>query len=104
MGEITLGQGIEEYKNVYLPARNLAERTRQEYLNDLDHLVRFLEKLGKSRVEEIDLIHLERYLAELERRYAALEKRKLLFSARLSAASWRLYPKQCSLSTYPAFP
>ena len=43
MGETTLRQALEEYQSVYLPARNLAARTRREYLDDLDDLVGFLE-------------------------------------------------------------
>ena len=68
MGEITLRRALEDYKTVYMAYRNLAERTRVEYLNDLNDLVSFLERIGKSRVEKIDLFHLERYLAELDQK------------------------------------
>jgi site-specific recombinase XerD len=76
MGEITLREAFEEYKNIYLPARNLAERTREEYTNDLVDLVEFLEKAGIKRVGDVGLIHLERYLAELDRRGYAGSTRK----------------------------
>jgi site-specific recombinase XerD len=76
MGEITLREAFEEYKSVYLPARNLAERTRVEYANDLVDLVEFLEKTGVKRVGDVGLIHLERYLAELDQRGYAGSTRK----------------------------
>jgi site-specific recombinase XerD len=68
MGEIAIAEAVEEYKKVYLPARNLAERTRKEYTNDLVDLLEFLEKIGVKRAGDAGLIHLERYLAELDRR------------------------------------
>jgi site-specific recombinase XerD len=76
MGEITIREAIEEYEKIYLPARNLAERTRIEYANDLIDLVVFLEKAGARRVGDVGLIHLERYLAELDRRGYAGSTRK----------------------------
>jgi site-specific recombinase XerD len=76
MGEITLREALEEYKKVYLPARNLADRTRIEYINDLVDLVEFLEKAGVRRAGDIGLIHLERYLAELDQRGYAGSTRK----------------------------
>jgi site-specific recombinase XerD len=48
MEEITLRQAIDEYLNIYLPARNLADRTREEYINDLEDLISFLESIGKA--------------------------------------------------------
>ena len=68
MGEMTLHKALEEFKNVYLPARNYAFRTRKEYANDLNELVKFLEQIGISRVGDIALIHLERYLAQLDQK------------------------------------
>jgi integrase/recombinase XerD len=76
MGEMKLREMLEEYREVYLPARNLSERTREEYTNDLQDLVQFLEKNGKKRVEDVGLLDLERYLAELDRRGYAGSTRK----------------------------
>jgi site-specific recombinase XerD len=76
MGEITIREAIEEYKHVYLPARNLAERTREEYTNDLKDLVEFLETIGVKRAGDVGLIHLERYLAKLDHRGYAGSTRK----------------------------
>ncbi len=78
MGEMTFRQALEEFKTVYLPARNYAARTRKEYVNDIGELVTFLEQVGIGRVGEIALTHLERYLAQLDQKgYAgATRKRK----------------------------
>lgn len=59
-----------------MPYRNFAERTRIEYLNDLEDLVEFLEKSGINKVRKLELAHIERYLAELERRGFAGATRK----------------------------
>ena len=66
MGEMKLQQALDEFKTVYLPAGNYAFRTRKEYANDLGEQVKFLEQIGISRVGDIALNHLERYLAYLD--------------------------------------
>ena len=78
MGDTTLREALGDYKNVYMPYRNFAERTRVEYLNDLEDLVEYLEKTGSTRIRDLQLPQIERYLAELEnRRFAgATRKRK----------------------------
>jgi site-specific recombinase XerD len=76
MGEIKLQQALDEFKTVYLPARNYAFRTRKEYSNDLGELVEFLEKIGVSRVGDVALNHLERYLAYLDQKGHAGATRK----------------------------
>jgi site-specific recombinase XerD len=76
MGEITLRQALEEYKNIYMASRNFVQRTRVEYLNDLEDLIRFLEQLGIKEVKDIGLPQLERYLAELDHRGMAGSTRK----------------------------
>jgi site-specific recombinase XerD len=78
MGDTTLRKALDDYKNIYMPYRNFAERTRVEYSNDLEDLVRFLEKFGVGKVGNLKLAQIERYLAELEiRGYAgATRKRK----------------------------
>jgi integrase/recombinase XerD len=68
MGEITLRQALDEFKAIYLPARNYARRTRTEYLSDIKELVAFLENAGVSRVGDVNLPHLERYQAEMDNR------------------------------------
>jgi integrase/recombinase XerD len=66
MGEITLQQALDEFKTVYMPARNLAARTREEYSNDLKAFIDFLEKAGVTKTGEVSTLHLDRYLAKLD--------------------------------------
>jgi len=76
MGDITLRKALDEYKEVFMASRNFAERTRVEYFNDLEDLIRFLEQLGLKEIGDIELPQLERYLAELDRRGLAGTTRK----------------------------
>ena len=65
-GGITLRKALGDYKTIHLAYRNYATRTREEYLNDLEGLIRFLEKLGINHVKAISLPLIERYVAKLE--------------------------------------
>src|SRR3990172_4403980 len=56
MVNMRLRQALDEFRNVYLPLRNYADRTREEYLNDLEDLLAFLELRGVTNVEGISLI------------------------------------------------
>jgi site-specific recombinase XerD len=76
MGDVTLRKALEDYKNVYMTYRNFADRSRVEYLNDLEDLVGFLEKSGIRQVTKLELAQIERYLANLERRGFASATRK----------------------------
>src|SRR3989304_4563325 len=76
MGDTNPGKALEDYKTVYMAYRNFAERTREEYLNDLKDLLEYLEKSGIHKVGDLDLAPIERYLAELERRGFAGATRK----------------------------
>jgi len=83
MTDLTLKQALEAYQTVYMPSRNLAPRTRREYLNDLHDLVSFLEKSGPKRISQIERRHLEGYQAELDRRaYAGPTRRRRTVSVR----------------------
>jgi site-specific recombinase XerD len=66
MGKITLRQALNEFKTVYMPARNLADRTREEYSNDLTALIDFLENIGVHHAGEISLTSIDQYLAHLD--------------------------------------
>jgi site-specific recombinase XerD len=76
MGEKTLRQALDEFKNVHLASRNYASRSREEYINDLDDFIRFQEKAGYNGVGAIGLPQIDRYLAELDRRGLAGSTRK----------------------------
>ncbi len=83
MGEMTLWGVLEEYKNVYMAYRNFAERTREEYKNDLENFIVFLEKSGITIARQLKLPVIERYVAELERRgYASLTRKRKVVTIR----------------------
>lgn len=64
----SLTEALDLYQVEFLAARNLAPRTRVEYLNDLRDLVAFLATRGIAGVSDVERTHLEAYLAELDRR------------------------------------
>ncbi len=66
MGEITLLQALDEFRTIYMPARNLAARTREEYANDLKAFIVFLEKSRVTKTGEISTFTVDRYLAKLD--------------------------------------
>src|SRR5215212_419209 len=66
---LSLSQAVDQYRDEYLTARNLAPLTRRAYLGDVSELVTFLaEQLQLTAIGQVERRHLERYLAELDRR------------------------------------
>src|SRR5690242_9257356 len=76
MGEITIRKAFDDYKTVYMPYRNFADRTREEYQNDLEDFIKFLEQSGINPVGELNLPIIERFGAHLEERGIASLTRK----------------------------
>jgi site-specific recombinase XerD len=76
MGEITLRKALDDYKTIYMPFRNFADRTRVEYWNDIEDFVEFLGKAGVNYVKAIGLPNIERYVAHLEQEGFAGRTRK----------------------------
>ena len=72
LGEVgaieTLKQALVLYETVGMRAASLAQRTREEYVNDLADLVAYLATGGIIRPEQVTPAHLRVYLADLERR------------------------------------
>jgi len=64
----TLGSGLDDFKAVYMPARNYSSRTREEYERDIQDLSRFLISRGVRDWLVVGLRDLQAYLAELDRR------------------------------------
>lgn len=65
----TLADALALYEASFLAARNFAPVTRVKYRSDLADLIRFLtEELTLTRPVQVEHRHLERYLAELDRR------------------------------------
>ena len=83
MPDLTLREALEAYQTVQMPSRNLSERTRREYSNDLKDLVGYLEELGLTGASGPEKEHLEAYQAELDRRgYAGSTRRRKTASVR----------------------
>jgi site-specific recombinase XerD len=76
MGDTSIRKVLDDYKTIYMPYRNFAERTRVEYQNDLTDFKEFLEKFGISDVKKLGLPIIERYVAHLEQRGFASFTRK----------------------------
>lgn len=83
MGEMTLREALDEYKNVYMAYRNFAERTRVEYQNDLEDFIDFLKRSGIEKARELNLSAVMRYSAELEQRgFASLTRKRKVVTIR----------------------
>lgn len=76
MGETTLRQALDDYKTIYMPYRNFADRTRVEYQNDLEDFAKHLRRAGVESVAGIGLRTIERYLANLEEKGFSSRTRK----------------------------
>jgi len=89
-GDITLREAVQQYKDIYMASRNFAQQTRVEYLKDIQNLISFLEKINVREVKSLTIQHLERYLAELDRRGNAgsTRKRKVIS---IRSFLWYLY-------------
>lgn len=73
---MSLQAGLVEFETVYMPARDLASRTREEYKRDILGLVEFLEARGIGYWHEVGLSDLQSYLADLDRQKAKPSTRK----------------------------
>ena len=83
MGNITLRKALDDYKTVYMPYRNFAERTRVEYQNDLVDLIGFIEGLGMHFVNSLGLSIIEQYVAYLEQKgFASLTRKRKVVAIR----------------------
>lgn len=66
---ITWSEALSGYATEFLAARNLARRTREEYLKDLREVASYVaEQLHIEDVRLVERRHLESFLAELDRR------------------------------------
>jgi integrase/recombinase XerD len=83
MGEITIKKALDDYKTIYMPYRNFADRTREEYQNDLEDFVGFLEKKEIKIVGDLSLPIIEQYAAQLgEKGRASLTRKRKVVSIR----------------------
>ena len=81
MAKITLREALNQYDQVFMPSRNFALRTRIEYVRDLEDLLCFFYNQDLKTVDQVRAAHLERYLAELDRRGYAGSSRKRKFAS-----------------------
>ena len=65
---LSFEKAIALFELIYMASRNLTERTRVEYKNDLTQLADFLSTLGITRLDQASLAHLQRFLADLDAR------------------------------------
>ncbi len=64
-----LTEALTAYQQTYLPARNMAPRSRREYTTDITELVHFLQERGIGEPGQLTLQHLNAYLASLDQRH-----------------------------------
>jgi site-specific recombinase XerD len=83
VGNLTLKKALEEYTVVYMPYRNFAERTREEYRNDLDDFIQFAEKSGLTYINQVGLPIVQRFIAGLEHKgYSSFTRKRKVVTIR----------------------
>jgi integrase/recombinase XerD len=83
MGDISIRKALDDYRTIYMAYRNFAERTREEYLNDLQDFAKFVEESGTHQVREVGIPIIERYVAHLEQKgFASLTRKRKVVSIR----------------------
>jgi site-specific recombinase XerD len=83
MGEVALRKALDDYKTIYMPYRNFADRTRVESQNDLEAFIEFLGQSGIKQVRELGLPNIERYAAHLEQKgFAGLTRKRKIVAIR----------------------
>ena len=94
---ITYVQALRKYQDLFMASRNLAERTRREYSNDLKGFFAFLgDPLHIHTLDGIRREHLEAYLALLDRRgFTGNTRRRKVATLR----SFFLFAEEASLLT-----
>ena len=98
---ISLSAGLLEFVGVYMPFRDLAQKTREEYERDVRDLVEYLSSLGLQYWDEVGLKHLQDYLAELDKRkLTASTRNRKTYSIKTSTT--HLLAAATSLVTRPS--
>src|SRR5215216_7893070 len=83
MGGITLRKALDDYKSIYMRYRNYADRTRIEYLSDLEDFLEYLGQSGFSLVQELSVPLIERYTAKLEQKgFASVTRKRRIVAIR----------------------
>lgn len=79
----SIRRAIRLFELVGMPARNLAQRTREEYGKDLRLMAAFCEEGGRLQAEQITLPVMEAYQAEMDGRgYASASRQRKTYAIR----------------------
>src|SRR6266496_2662824 len=80
---MTLKKALGDYTTIYMAYRNFADRTRVEYINDLQGFIEFAEKAGVIHAKEAGLPIVERFIAGLEQKgYSSLTRKRKVVAIR----------------------
>src|SRR6266498_897207 len=80
---MTLRKALGDYTTIYMAYRNFADRTRVEYINDLQGFIEFAEKAGVIHAKEAGLPIVERFIAGLEQKgYSSLTRKRKVVAIR----------------------
>ena len=63
---LSLHAGLEQFIVIYMPSRNFARKTREEYTRDVGELVAFLVQEGIEEWSQVGLQDLQAHLANLD--------------------------------------
>lgn len=75
--KLTWEQAIVAFENLYMASRNLAARTREEYRADLSQLTDYFTRKGLLKPGQVQLSHLQSFLAHLDAKgYAGITRRR----------------------------
>jgi site-specific recombinase XerD len=74
-GQLGLEAGLEQFAQIYMPARNFSIRTRQEYESDLSDLAEFLKGRQILTWSVVGLRDLQHFMADLDRKKLAPSSR-----------------------------
>ena len=79
----TIRKAIRLFELVGMPARNLSQRTREEYGKDLRLMAAYCESQGRLQAEQLTLPVLEAYQAEMDRHgYASASRQRKTYAIR----------------------
>lgn len=63
---LSLGTGLVQFRFLYMPSRNLAKKTQEEYARDIEDLIGFLRSRGHEEWSQVGLADLQIYMVYLE--------------------------------------
>lgn len=63
---LSLGTGLVQFRFLYMPSRNLAKKTQEEYARDVEDLIGFLKNQGIEEWSQVGLEDLQVYMTYLE--------------------------------------